>query len=336
MNLPNTLFLNQNIVIRVLGSNMGCLVEFPKANEALKINKIGFDILTKSIVEDCNVSYWVKTIGKESALSIIGKLCELKILVKKKPSKENKIVLKNTNWESDYEYFKSTNDLKFLDYSPGGAGYKIQSESMIKWGEQEPDIHRTKKIKDPLSVIDLPKHKDIKIIKNKSCFLKTLSLANCQTREKKIYWKGNPLIRRNVPSGGSRHPIETYLLSHNIEGVVSGTYHINISEPELRCISKGAENKFKNTFDGILIFTAVYARNMFRYREPRTFRSVHMDAGHLIELNRMLLSKIGCTTDITFSGLHYFEEILNIDGISESFVGALGFKIPKGENCEVV
>lgn len=40
------------------------------------------------------------------------------------------------------------------------------------------------------------------------------------------------------------------------------------------------------------IFT-VFERNMYRYREPRTYRSVHLDAGHILGTVELLSRELG-------------------------------------------
>lgn len=47
------------------------------------------------------------------------------------------------------------------------------------------------------------------------------------------------------------------------------------------------------TPQALIVVTAVFARNMYRYREPRTFRTVFMDVGHLLGTFEMVASALG-------------------------------------------
>ena len=133
-------------------------------------------------------------------------------------------------------------------------------------------------------------------------------------------------FHRSAPSGGCRHPIETYLIAKDVIGVPDGVYHINITSFKLSKVSDISQDNTLSKCGGFLVFTAVFSRNMYRYREARTFRAVHMDAGHLIEINRALLARAGFKTRISFSGMHYFEKLVRIDGLSEGYMGSILFE----------
>lgn len=93
------------------------------------------------------------------------------------------------------------------------------------------------------------------------------------------------VIGKSVPSGGSRHPTETFLRVHRHDGLPSGFYYFHPLRHAL--IPVGAdlgvlgEPEPTSSLD-IEVFLASYVqRAMFRYRDPRSFRALLVDAGHL-------------------------------------------------------
>lgn len=121
-----------------------------------------------------------------------------------------------------------------------------------------------------------------------------LAMAFGQVGHYRINWQGEPAVRRTTPSGGSRHPTEAYVTVVDVPGLEPGWYHFVTSPPALELLQAGdvdtetLRTQFPLTVGrapfpvrAIVILTTLFERNMYRYREPRTFRTIHMDAGHL-------------------------------------------------------
>ena len=101
------------------------------------------------------------------------------------------------------------------------------------------------------------------------------------------------------------HPTEAYFVA--IEGIGSlgkGVYHFCTETNSLDLITADFErgwisssfdglNRSPFVIEGIWILTSVFERNRFRYREPRTFRTIFLDAGHLLETFRISSSLFG-------------------------------------------
>ena len=98
--------------------------------------------------------------------------------------------------------------------------------------------------------------------------------------------------RRNVPSGGSRHPFETYLLVNRVTGVPPGLYRylpvehqlcFLFSEDDLvRKIHEAAHKQYIDQSAVTFIWTVIPYRSEWRY----TFLSpkiIALDAGHLCQ-----------------------------------------------------
>jgi SagB-type dehydrogenase family enzyme len=128
--------------------------------------------------------------------------------------------------------------------------------------------------------------------------LRVMAVTFGQLRTRTVSRNGErrDLIRKTSPSGGSRHPIEAYAAVINVEDVPPGFYHFCVETNSLdRIADLPSMSQLEVMFDGpfrsrqelgvepsvIIVMTSVFDRVMWRYREPRTFRTQFIDAGHL-------------------------------------------------------
>jgi SagB-type dehydrogenase family enzyme len=122
-----------------------------------------------------------------------------------------------------------------------------------------------------------------------------LSLLACPVQEKRLPWPGaEPALRRTSPSGGSRHPTEIYVRLTGVEGIGDGWWHIAARDRLLERIATGGS--VADDVAGpqaLVLYTCLFERNRYRYREPRTFRTVHMDIGHLMGTCELLATSGG-------------------------------------------
>lgn len=252
------------------------------------------------------------------------------------------------NWGSAAEYHFFTYDYPFLDYSASGNGWLIAEQGMKRYSEQEPDINRVKIYDDHYEKINLSLPFDILLEDASNIFSETTTtnldihklstiaaFGFAKTAEASIRWEGSPLIRRISPSGGSRHPTEGYFIALKVEGLEQGIYHIQ-SAPycfvKLKTTEKIDICRIFPELDfdslqkpaAIFILTSIFERNMFRYREPRTFRTIHMDAGHILGTIELISNYLGITSKIS----HQFDEkiieqLIGIDGLSEGVMSSV-------------
>lgn len=104
--------------------------------------------------------------------------------------------------------------------------------------------------------------------------------------------QGTKLLK-TVPSGGARHPVEAYLAVLDVDDVPDGLYHYSVKEHALDAVERGrdaAEAVADAVHDDpefapslVVFYGAVLARSMWRYREPRTYRVIFHDVGHVVE-----------------------------------------------------
>lgn len=112
------------------------------------------------------------------------------------------------------------------------------------------------------------------------------------------------LIYKAIPSGGARHPTEAFAFLA-VDDLPKGLYHYNVRDNSLDLLEAqptvAEERQFFSSInfrsvDGCPAISVVLCshveRAMWRYRDPRSFRAIVIDAGHaqvhLAELARFL------------------------------------------------
>jgi len=113
-----------------------------------------------------------------------------------------------------------------------------------------------------------------------------------------------PVSFRTVPSAGSRHPFETYLLVNQVTGLNPGLYRYMAFSHQLAkldgfdAIREDLTNaclKQKHVFNSAVTFAwvAVPERTTWRYGN-RGYRYIYLDAGHVCQNLYLLAESIGC------------------------------------------
>ena len=134
-----------------------------------------------------------------------------------------------------------------------------------------------------------------------------LSLVALPVGESRLPWPGAaPVWRKTSPSGGSRHPTEFYLRVLDVAGIAPGWYHVATPSRQLVPVrTVGPEDAALSTFfsglvahadfepRAVLVYSCTFRRNRYRYREPRTFRTIHMDVGHLMGTAQLTAAATG-------------------------------------------
>lgn len=144
---------------------------------------------------------------------------------------------------------------------------------------------------------------------------------------------------KTSPSGGARHPIETYVLALRVKDFPCGLYHYAAGTHRLELLRRGATPReivrYLNGqwwFGGaavVVMMTAVFARTQWKYPAPRAYRLVLIDAGHVCQTFCLVATWLGlapfCTMALADSPI---ETALQIDGIGESVLYAAGAGVP--------
>lgn len=122
----------------------------------------------------------------------------------------------------------------------------------------------------------------------------------------KIVMRNDGRVRyhlRTVPSGGARHPFETYLLINNIEGIKPGIYRYIPVKHKLLFLRAGEgladeinEICFNQKFVGnsavVFIWAAVPYRTEWRYSKV-AHKDIAMEAGHICQNLYLAAEAIG-------------------------------------------
>jgi SagB-type dehydrogenase family enzyme len=149
----------------------------------------------------------------------------------------------------------------------------------------------------PLNPVDLTtaiqRRQSVRQYNNLPLSLAELShLLWCTQGVKQVY---SNRTARNVPSAGSRHALETWLVVNNVAGLQSGLYRYIASKHQLALITPAASGDiaakateichgqpFVKTAAALFIWVAVPYRMAWRYGD-RGYRYLHLDAGHVCQ-----------------------------------------------------
>ena len=137
-----------------------------------------------------------------------------------------------------------------------------------------------------------------------------------------------PQNKRTVPSGGNRHPFETYLFISNVKGIKPGLYRYLPFDHKLLFIRNTSQladevaeaclgNQFVREAAALVVWTAIPYRTEWRYG-PLSYKLVAIDAGHICQNLYLASESIGYgTCAIAAYDQQKWDELLKIDGVKE-------------------
>lgn len=176
--------------------------------------------------------------------------------------------------------------------------------------------------------------------------LEILSVTFGRLRSRTVLRDGvkRELLRKTSPSGGARHPTEAYVAVIDVDGVTPGMYHFCVETnsldriadlPDMRSVEVLFEGPFRSRQEmatepsAVVVMTSVFERVMWRYREPRTFRTLFMDVGHLTATLQFASSMYGYSC-YTQHGLvdEEIERLIGVDKLSEGVVYGAAIGVP--------
>ncbi len=250
-------------------------------------------------------------------------------------------------WRGASLYHLLTYDYPFLDYKENGR--EIDKNTMSLYAKEEKDLDRGKKysnIKEEVNIdspakilkkLNMPFKTNYNNLKSEADLedIKTImGLAFGVLRRRKISLNNDraDLVRKINPSGGARHPSEGYLFNLSVKGLTKGVYHYSTISSSLDLIAElPCEEELMGMFPGpfrspfkpqaFIVITSLFERNMYRYREPRTFRTIFMDVGHIVENINKISDYIGLNS-FQHQGIEdqLVEEVLDINHLSEGAI----------------
>ena len=149
-----------------------------------------------------------------------------------------------------------------------------------------------------------------------------------------------PTVFKTSPSAGARDPLELYAIVRHVDGLEPGVYHFSPGRGGLEHLgslpSRDAQLAALGQRPGladapvVLVFTAVMARNQWRYDSARGYRDVLLGAGHVSQT--VLLTATAMDLGAVFATAvsdELLEDMLGLDDGSEIVLGvtALGQKL---------
>lgn len=143
------------------------------------------------------------------------------------------------------------------------------------------------------------------------------------------------LILKTSPCAGARHELECYVAAMHVAGLPPGIYHYC---PESHSLEVVAANVTRDEIDRlcfsqphcreapfVCFMTAVFARAMYKYRHPRQYRAVLLDAGHVAQTFALTATALGLGPFQTAAFRDTeVERALGLDGFSEGALYVLG------------
>lgn len=140
--------------------------------------------------------------------------------------------------------------------------------------------------------------------------------------------RDGPITFRTSPSGGARHPFETYLFITRVAGIGPGLYRYLSTEHKLlflyaddalsgRLVYACCDQEFVTQGVVLFIWTAIPYRTEWRY-SVLSHKTILLDAGHLCQNLYIASESIGAGTCAI--GAYFQEEmdeILGVDGEEE-------------------
>lgn len=287
----------------------------------------------------------ISGLSYEKIKSLISYLLDKNVMLQETDESDYKLLNKfrtyqKYGWKSSAEYHFSSIDYPFIDYHTL-SGFQKDSDMMQSFFSREEEIPRYKSYLSH-SFIPCPRPSEISFdrkhhntihlhdIQDIVCF----SLGRVRDG-KSVKKNGEPLIHKVVPSGGGRHPTEAYLIAIDIDDLNNGVYHFDwglnrldkleaeVSPEQITEIFYPPESYLGFSPRAIVVLTSVFERNMFRYREPRTFRAVHMDVGHILKVMETISNIKDLNSQIQYHTCEsLLEELLKLEPFHEGVMAS--------------
>jgi SagB-type dehydrogenase family enzyme len=312
---------------------------------SISANALLADLLSE--LERFKTVDWIKRrfIGKSRVgwNTVLQSLLEQGILIEQHSSadRDEEVLTKNWKWNLPAQYFH---------FGTKDGTYRFDPEA-----EQLEFLALAKKEPPPLPFKDYPDRPFVKLPKAKLAGGDLGEVLLC--RRTKRWFVQHPLsldelsallfytwgmtasvkssiderILRTSPSGGCRHPIEVYALIDNVSGLNPGIYHYSVRRHGLELLVAkpiGADfvrfcsgQKWVENAAVMFVMTALFERTMWRYRFPRAYRVVQIEAGHLGQTLQLAATALRVDSFITAALQDsLIERELGLDGVRESVV----------------
>lgn len=214
---------------------------------------------------------------------------------------------------------------------------QLPQPPLVKGAVREDIIMLTKDfssvIKESNYFTILQERKSNRVFKNESLTLEQLSFLLWTTQGVKGIRGNNYATERLVPSGGARHPLETYITVFNVNSLEKGVYHYLPMEHALEFIKSddNLEESVVESLEGqkwagksavVFFYSAVPYRSEWRY-PLEAHKLIFLDAGHVVQNLYLSCGAVGCgTCAIAAFNQELADSLLKFDGEDEFVIYA--------------
>lgn len=156
--------------------------------------------------------------------------------------------------------------------------------------------------------------------------LEELSFMCWVTQGIKDVLSGGLITKRTVPSGGARHPFETYLSIHRVSGLDVGLYRYLAFEHKLLQLTSDPNlpqklgkvcADFAQKSSVTFVWTAIPYRTEWRYHEA-AYKLIAQDSGHMCQNLYLACEAIGAgTCAVGAYDQNGMDDLLGLDGSEE-------------------
>jgi putative peptide maturation dehydrogenase len=157
--------------------------------------------------------------------------------------------------------------------------------------------------------------------------------------------EGIVVLKKTSPSGGSLHPVEAYPLVVAVDGLAPGLYHYRTDRHALELVTPlrraparellvdfAAGQTYLSTASVLIVMTARFDRSFWKYRHPRAYAVLHMDAAHLSQTLYLLCAELGLGVFVSAAvNAGNIEDLLGLDGFKEGVIAVCGCGRPAAE-----
>lgn len=150
---------------------------------------------------------------------------------------------------------------------------------------------------------------------------------------------GVRFLKKNVPSAGSLHPMEAYVIARRVGGLETGLYHyhplahelalVPSQPPDLDGFAHGllsGQHWFADAHV-LVILVCRFERNFWKYRNhAKAYRAITLDAGHISQAFYTVATAQGLGAFVTAAiNEAEIEEVLGLEPLVESPLAVCGF-----------
>jgi SagB-type dehydrogenase family enzyme len=144
---------------------------------------------------------------------------------------------------------------------------------------------------------------------------------------------------KTSPSGGACHPIELYVVVRKVRDLGAGLYHYAADRHALERLRRGTSEQRIREYvphsgyfaraSAVVLMTAVFKRQLWRYSYSRAYRAALVEAGHVCQTFCLAATSLGLAPfSVMALADSIIERDLGIDGITESVLYAAGVGCP--------